>query len=482
MFRMIAFPIVAYFFYSLPLSAAKYYIDWQTGTDTNPGTSITQPWKRHPFMAGFSGSYSHSPGYGFIFKGGVSWPNSCFRMDVPLGGTSEQQRDYYGIDKSWFSGSSWSRPIFDMQSQQTTKVFNQVIYIENRVSYVTFDNIEIVNFYWAGPQSYGNALMIFFPGAQYITFSNLYVHAWTHATYAAGTRDDLKVFVGLNTSPYNVDSVIENCEITGLPNGTDSGMATIGGIPSIHDCIIHDMSNGILSSGLSGHHLIFNNTIYNINQSFDPAAHENGIETFGPAVIYNNVIHNVQHGVVILTTPTGQNPGDPHGYDYIYNNLIYGNLFSIPAIQIDENQDPISSGAYVFNNTLQSSGAALCVRLIDRGTGAFNTVSIRNNHFITEYSTPICINSSGCANATNLIVDHNLLQSNSAACAAGYSASQGYSPTSSTGPTVDTGTDLSSLFSFDLRYVVRPQGSSWDIGVYEYGFSLSPPTNLRIIR
>ena len=60
-----------------PTWATTYYIDYVTGSDSSVApTSKTTPWKRHPYMIGFTGSYSHAAGDIFIFKGGVTWAYS----------------------------------------------------------------------------------------------------------------------------------------------------------------------------------------------------------------------------------------------------------------------------------------------------------------------------------------------------------------------------------------------------------------------
>lgn len=81
---------------------------------------------------------------------------------------------------------------------------------------------------------------------------------------------------------------------------------------------------------------------------------------------------------------------------------------------------------------------------------------------------------------TNYNRGHNLKQSPSAATSAGYTASNNYQPISGTvgaNSTVDAGSqtttgtiaNLNTLFTDDLLGVVRPQGSAWDIGAYEFG-------------
>jgi len=67
-------------------------------------------------MDPFAGSYVHQPGDRFIFKGSVTWPNAALPLLIGVGG-QEATPDYYGVDPSWFAGSSWSRPVFDAEAE-----------------------------------------------------------------------------------------------------------------------------------------------------------------------------------------------------------------------------------------------------------------------------------------------------------------------------------------------------------------------------
>ena len=91
---------------------ATYYIDYDGGSDANSGTSTGTAWKRCPGMVGFSGSYSHSAGDQFVFKGGVTWPSNTFPVTIGYSGTTNSQ-DRYTSSDSWYSGGSWSYPVFD---------------------------------------------------------------------------------------------------------------------------------------------------------------------------------------------------------------------------------------------------------------------------------------------------------------------------------------------------------------------------------
>ena len=105
--------------------ARKLYIDYAGGADGNAGTSTGAAWQHHPYMQGWTGSYSHAVGDTFIFKGGVTWPNACFPVNITTGG-SVAHWDYYGVDKTWYIGGAFARPIFDLQGAQTAST-NRVV-------------------------------------------------------------------------------------------------------------------------------------------------------------------------------------------------------------------------------------------------------------------------------------------------------------------------------------------------------------------
>ena len=93
-------------------SAATYYVDFATGSDSSNGTSKTTSWKRAPGMQGFTGSYSHQAGDRFIFKGGVTWDSSALPLSIAYNGTAGNV-DYYGVDQTWYAGGTWKKPLFD---------------------------------------------------------------------------------------------------------------------------------------------------------------------------------------------------------------------------------------------------------------------------------------------------------------------------------------------------------------------------------
>ncbi len=114
----------------IPASAATYYIDYASGNDANNGLTTSTPWKNAPGMDGFTASYSHSAGDIFIFKGGVTWNSSALPLTIGYSGTSGNV-DTYTTDESWYSGGSWSQPIFDLEkTKMTGKILDTKDYIK----------------------------------------------------------------------------------------------------------------------------------------------------------------------------------------------------------------------------------------------------------------------------------------------------------------------------------------------------------------
>ena len=73
-------------------------------------------------------------------SGGVTWP-ACFQMFISSGGSSSGA-DYYGVDLTWFTGGTFTRPIFDGQNTVPTGNVPMLV----RSQWVTFDNLEIARF------------------------------------------------------------------------------------------------------------------------------------------------------------------------------------------------------------------------------------------------------------------------------------------------------------------------------------------------
>ena len=102
-----------------------YYVDYASGSDTNAGTVESAPLQRAPGMTGCASnclSVTVGAGVGIIFKGGVTWPYNVLPWGPGVsgatggndayGGCTGANCIYFGVDKSWFTGASWTRPKF----------------------------------------------------------------------------------------------------------------------------------------------------------------------------------------------------------------------------------------------------------------------------------------------------------------------------------------------------------------------------------
>ena len=74
-------------------------------------------------MQGFGAAYKHHVGDHFVFKGGVTWPQGVFPLSPPEGAEGSGAAgnpDYYGVNKSWFTGASYTPPVFDAEGKEIT--------------------------------------------------------------------------------------------------------------------------------------------------------------------------------------------------------------------------------------------------------------------------------------------------------------------------------------------------------------------------
>jgi chitodextrinase len=457
----------------------SFYIDYVSGNDSNNGSSKTTPWQHAPGMVGCTSvcaSTTPQPADNFIFKGGVTWPNSNFTWTISWSG-SIGNPIYFGVDKTWYTGSSWTRPVFDLQST-TAGSKNIVVDLQTGglgISYVTLDNLEMVNFRWTGSPTYGNAIGINLETSQNITLENVYFHSWTHDNpggCTSGNCDAMKVVVGSTSSPYNPGSIINDLTCDGAPSGTDSGMCTYA-VPAVENSTAQNMSNGFLLNGATV--TFAGNTVGPINQSYDTGNHENCVETTGASTVYfsNNLIHDC----TAVSVFTGGGIAAPET-DYIWNNIIYN---SVPGpVYIDTS--PVATGsAYLYNNTFVATSSGSCVEIVQRSKGDLANFVEENNNCISDNGTAthamVCDktwNSGGCAGATTETLATNVVMSHAAAASQGFTAGNSYSETSVSNSTVQIATNLTSLCSGSLASLctsfnglTRPASAAWDAGAYQ---------------
>lgn len=454
-----------------PYAAGKtYYVDFAGGNDSNSGTSKTSPWKRHPYMNGWSGTYAHSSGDQFQFKGGVTWAASAFPMNIPGGGTSATP-DYYGVDQTWFAGSSWAQPIFD--AQNTIPSGGSMVVFGASAQWNTLDNIEIRNMRIDNSGgALDHCLVQFIWGVTDVTVQNARIHTWSVTN--AGKYDQMGGICGLGPMTNIVldHSTVYNDDAAGNKVSACTFNIDVVTFSTVHDCV----------EGLFGGRINHDNLVYNIYKSTDGTAHENGIQAQNEnCQVYNNVLHDVFNGTALYIVGA---TGSASGTCNVYNNVVYNSVVTNINLDIDQ----ASSGnlnVNVFNNTLDSGGAGTVVRITTRST-RWNSVAVRNNHYITDGTTgeDLPAGTYGTLNRSN-----NLLMSRSAASSQGFTSTNFYAPQRST-IAVGFGVNLTSLniapLNKDRVGVPRSAGSTpWDVSAYQFATTStgppSPPTGLKII-
>ncbi|MGD0232227.1 MAG: choice-of-anchor Q domain-containing protein [Syntrophorhabdales bacterium] len=129
-------------------------------------------------MIGFGGSYTHAAGDIFIFKGGVTWAYSSadhlFPMNLKAGGASGNP-DRYTVDRTWYSGNAWKRPVFDGGQQYggsiTTLGANSfIIHDANPLSNVIIDGLQLQNV--GNPADASGTAVLFSNGGSSIEIKN----------------------------------------------------------------------------------------------------------------------------------------------------------------------------------------------------------------------------------------------------------------------------------------------------------------------
>ncbi len=494
-------------------TGTAYYFDFVGGADANAGTSTGAPWKHHPFFQGWTGTYNHAVGDCFYFKGGVTWDSSNWRLNITSGGGTSNQ-DYYGPDPThtWFTGGSWSRPIWDYGAAVLPSGTggNMVNY---NVDHVIIDNIEVIRMFCDST----HASTLFSTNAKNDLHMNRnYVHNFRPISSAGcGTSADgphIKIAAAgccaTNTGFFTFNVVDGSDGTTGIGGYiTEVLRDNLYGLVVWHN-VIHDVCSAV---NISQAHSVSYNLIYkvgpwsgapfNCSSGSSVSAHPDGIQLDQWADIHDNVLFDVT-GEVINFVPNVGN--DSH----IYNNVCY---LGTPACILVGNVSGTNPGnTYLWNNTLSCGDVVnnVCIRV---GSATTTLVEIHNEHHITVGGgTGICINAApindaSCASVTtfNYTAADNTFQTYAAANAQGYNGSQGfvYSPTLSTNSTVTAiGTNLTSsctssiLLCVDTEYgtkqvipgntagaargqFARPAGGNWQSGAYSFdAVTLLTPT------
>lgn len=457
-----------------------YYIA-ASGSDSNSGTSESSPWLHAPQMPNCSANCAAvqnatiPPGTGLILRGGDTWhfgnsgatpyAGGSWNFNVspyPMG--SSGSPIYLGVDKNWYSGNSWVRPILDGDNPPTTSQslascpyaigspggFNVFINLSG-LQYYIVDSFEMTGMCQQDVGGTGTNVYVDYGSLRNpIYLYNLYIHGWSHVAFnnltspngpnACGAAQNLRcwnmwAFYG-SVNPLGAagGEVLYN----NVVDGSDSDQISAG----VCYCGFYDIAYNYF--GHSTQMIVRSLHSYhdNLVEYIIDNGHGNVLESVGDAAGTNTIYNNIWRHIGL----TG-NPGEVGVWlfpqsgstDYFFNNLSY-DLGQIEVFNVGTAGTRQTMGTQViFNNTWQIKSGVSEPVLGCSAMGYPYPFTTTNNLFITDTSPPY---NSNCTTQGQGSFGTDLTMSNATATAKGYtsSATYAYSPTSSSSPTVKTGT------------------------------------------
>jgi len=490
-------------FVTIPSAFATTYYIAASGSDSNNGTSKTTPWLHAPGMKNCSGtcaSASPKPGDQVIFRGGDTWhfgnsslspytgactqyPGSVTCWLWQWGGSSGSPI-YIGVDQTWYSGSSWVRPVMTGDNALSTGFVSGCTYDDSTTIFLALSGsnyLTLDNFDWQGACLAATSVTgqyIFNKANSHTIIENNYFHGMTAAV---SSQDNFFAIMGNHANglvTYNqiVGNVFDcsdcsqgvqgsaACNQGFFPNTSACVMG--GGVYSeaydIHDNVFRYMSNMVVvNNGYTAHDNLFE---YNY-ESYSPSAiapHPNVINQVGniPGTniyFYNNVMRHVYSSEALYLT-VGANA-------YVFNNVAYdigdnglgGGGVPFACYSMGTVSNTGSEQLYFYNNTSDGTpnadgegGCQVNASGANSPNEAWNgTFNFENNHFIGYSPATLSsfIHVSSGASETTVDNGHEIFQTEAVANGQGYTASNAYAPTSGSGGTVGAGVNLASLCS-----------------------------------
>lgn len=362
-----------------PSCAHTFYIDFESGNDVNPGTKLS-PWKSHPYMQSWKGRYSHTAGDCFIFKGGIIWPAAAFTMRLLAPGIAGAY-DYYGVDQKWFTGRSWTRPIFDAEDTAPSNIHMVHIPCDSGGfpgAYITIDSFELRGLLI---DSASAAASILLSNCHDVMINNANIHGW-RMTSNGGAKDANNrggVGHGVSSGTSIANTVVQNslihdeegCLRANIIQASRSGnIATVTVSPEImSNWTAATGSTKIVVNGVSDKSFNTNKDVQNTTSvSRATFSYHNvgpDVGTFatsgtvksacGISIQYiQTVANNVVHDTATFLLHGGQDVHD----NYVYDNWgTYCNCGSTNNMFIDAWDGTITPthDSYVYRNTIINS-------------------------------------------------------------------------------------------------------------------------------
>jgi hypothetical protein len=406
-------------------AATTHYVA-ANGSDSNNGTSKATPWLHAPGMPNCTGgcaSYAPSAGDRFILRGGDTWHfgNSSaspytggkWAMDNWAGNnatclyeSSTSGCIYWGVDKTWFSGASWTRPIMNGDNPTSTSLVASCAYqtgASNNAAAIYngawIDNFEFTGFCSSRNPASTNPsqdIVVGYSGTGNVFETNLYIHGWT-ATTAAGSSNNTIPCTLLGGSTQSTAQQF----ITGIViDGSDSnpGACAWGLFPTFThftDSMIRYTTQGVGQGCHDIHDNIFEH-IHNPNLPTHGNILECNAEANGntPNVFYNNIMRHIDSRF-FGAGQVGWWFCPNTATDYWFNNTVYdtgglgnGNLWAVAGATQYPNCTNTGTQK-MFNNTL--SGAIQICHLGGSNPTGGKYLTVLNEHLInTPYDGTGC--------------------------------------------------------------------------------------------
>ncbi len=483
-----------------------YYVA-SAGVDTNTGTDETHPFKHGKGQAGCANNCSSATqagGIGWIFKGGDTWDSTNLPYSPGASGGAGGNDGYsgcgganciyIGVDHSWFTGGTWTRPIFsggdwgtpptgsgasysggtctyDMDNSGGTNRFLNLINQKD----IIIDNIEFTGacLQTANVPPGGNNPSYISSGGSManVTIENCYFH---RPAYNIGSSSNnaaaFDVVNGGGTyhyGPFNVTDFTDSGPVNHFvaDNGLD-GFTCCAGLGAIQTYVDYNVFYGMgaaedeigVLSRNNNFYQDYNATVY--GQSFHEHLSNDGACVAGATITnYNNVMS------ALNTVAAAQNYGfdDSHACTYyVWGDVMEGLAPPFYAYASGANGNTF----HFFNITVEaqdSSNGGPGSQTFTKGGGTTGTDIIGNLHMITAASQCTIFNigtgaggfaalgtwttSAGSTSAASFTsfpgcpVTDIVVQSQATANGQGYLKAQTYmfSPTSSGNATVGKG-------------------------------------------
>jgi hypothetical protein len=513
--------LLVHFFPAKSASATTYYVA-ANGSDSNNGTSKTTPWLHAPGMRGCSGicaSTSPSAGDSIILRGGDTWSSSSFPWTWKWSGSSGNAIQVGGLDQTWFTGGSWTRPILSGGGTFPNSGSTQSFFLAlSRASYVTVSSMEFTGYFIGSNATAWTGYLDRGASGTNIAIHDNYFHGWTHAAGISegGPGGNVTAILCHTGGTDGTTSIYRNVIDGGDTHRDDfTAIYAAGGCGDVYQNYIAWIPDAVNEAFIvSFHENVMANDgglCYPGCNSHNNVMEENSGPKSGDSFFYNNYFLNPAStdsagGIVLQLAPhSGQT-------SWFFNNVITnGPLYEANELICADALGAGGGTCTIFNNTMEAGADASPPGGKPIRGGSFNgstspaAINLYNNHTISSsspmYTTSNC--TSGCQVTQS--PNPNLIQSKGTANAKGYRLTQtfSFSPTSAKSVTVGAGVNETSLCmtisglnaaagaacQSDTTYgvvydttnhavtglartpVVRPTTGPWDVGAYEWNSS-----------